>query len=143
MKDEKAKYLIIDSTEINKQLYKVTREAAYNDFYNVYEPNGMMDASKIFEKNGWKLVFDTSKTDYQYSIGDMKSRIQLQDIEGIGLMIYYDNPDYYHMKEDEQRVALIRELNSYGFDLNENVLGVDKLKTFVHKKLMFSKNQNG
>lgn len=52
MKDEKAKYLIIDSTEINKQLYKVTREAAFNDFYNVYEPNGMMDASQIFEKNG-------------------------------------------------------------------------------------------
>lgn len=52
MKDEKARYLIIDSTEINKQLYKVTREAAFNDFYNVYEPNGMMDASQIFEKNG-------------------------------------------------------------------------------------------
>ena len=52
MKDEKARYLIIDSTEINKQKYKVTREAAFNDFYNVYEPNGMMDASQIFEKNG-------------------------------------------------------------------------------------------
>ncbi len=52
MKDEKARYLIIDSTEINKQLYKATREAAFNDFYNVYEPNGMMDASQIFEKNG-------------------------------------------------------------------------------------------
>ena len=52
MKDEKAKYLIIDSTEINKQLYKVTREAAFNDFYNVYKPNGMMPANNIFEKNG-------------------------------------------------------------------------------------------
>jgi len=30
------KHLIINSTEINKQLYKVTREAAFNDFYSVY-----------------------------------------------------------------------------------------------------------
>ena len=52
MRDEKAKYLIIDSTEINKQLYKVTREAAFNEFYNVYKPNGMMYASYIFEKYG-------------------------------------------------------------------------------------------
>ena len=79
----------------------------------------------------------------QYSKGDMKSRIQLQEIEDIGLVLYYDNPDYYHMEEDEQRLMLIRELNSYGFDLDENMLGIDKLKTFVHKKPMFSKNQNG
>ena len=99
--------------------------------------------NKIFEKSGWMLVFDTKKKDYQYSIGDMKSRIQLQDIDGVGLLLYYDNPDYYHLEEDEQRLALIRELNSYGFDFDENALGFDKLKTFVHKKPMFSKNQNG
>lgn len=99
--------------------------------------------NKVFEKNGWKLVFDTIKKDYQYSIGDMKSRIQLQDIKDLGLVLYYDNPDYYHMEEDGQRLMLIRELNSYGFDLDENMLGIDKLKTFVHKKPMFSKNQNG
>ena len=52
MRDERAKYLIIDSTEINKQLYKVTKESAFNDFYNVYKPNGMMSANNIFEKNG-------------------------------------------------------------------------------------------
>ena len=99
--------------------------------------------NKKFEKNGWRLVFDTIKKDYQYSIGNMKSRIQLQEIENLGLLLYYDNPDYYHLEEKEQRLALIRELNSYGFKFDENGLGVDKLKTFVHKKLMFSKNQNG
>ena len=45
------------------------------------------------------------------------------------------------LSEDEQRLLLVKELNTYGFDVS--VLGVDKLKTFVHKKLMFSKNQNG
>lgn len=52
MRDERAKYLIIDSTEINKQLYKVKREFDFNDFDNVYEQNGMMSANNIFEKNG-------------------------------------------------------------------------------------------
>lgn len=99
--------------------------------------------NKIFNKNGWRLVFDTIKKDFQYSIGDMKSRIQLQDIDGIGLVLYYDNPDYYHLDEDKQHLALIKELNGYGFDFKEDVLGIDKLKTFVHKTNMFSKNQNG
>ena len=52
MKDEKARYLIIDSTEINKQVYKVIREDAFNDFCNVYEPNGMIDTNSVFENNG-------------------------------------------------------------------------------------------
>ena len=94
-------------------------------------------------KEGYIKVFDTLKKDYHYHTGEMKSRIQLQKIKNIGLVVYYDNPDYYHLEEDEQRLMLIRELNSYGFDLDENELGIDKLKTFVHKKPMFSKNQNG
>lgn len=99
--------------------------------------------NKMFQKNSWRLVFDTEKTDYQYSIGEMKSRIQLQDIKGLGLVLYYDNPDYYNLDEDAQHKALIEELNSYGFEFNFGVLGIDKLKTFVHGKYMFSKNQNG
>lgn len=47
------------------------------------------------------------------------------------------------LSEDEQRLLLIKELNTYGFNFDESVLGVDKFKSFVHKKLMFSKNQNG
>ena len=72
----------------------------------------------------------------------MKSLIQIQNIENLGLILYYDNPDYYHLEEDDQRNALMCELNSYGFEFDINTLGVDKLKSFVHKKQMFSKNQN-
>lgn len=121
-------YQIFDKNKDDRFSEKISKIKKYN---------------KNFENNGWKLVFDTTKNDYQYSIGDMKSRIQLQEIEGVGLLLYYDNPDYYHLDEEEQRIALIRELNTYGFNFDESVLGVDKLKTFVHKKLMFSKNQNG
>ena len=95
------------------------------------------------ESTGYKKVFDTKKVDYQYSIGNMKSRIQLQDISDVGLLLYYDNPDYYKLPLDEQRNKLIDELNSYGFDFNYDTLGLDKLRTLYYKKEMFSKNQNG
>ena len=98
---------------------------------------------KEIENNGYVKVFDTSKVDYQYSIGDMKSRIQLQDIDNVGLLLYYDNPDYYGLSLDDQRKALIDELNSYGFDFNYDELGLDKLRTLYYKKDMYSKNQNG
>lgn len=98
---------------------------------------------KEIESKGYAKVFYTSKVDYQYSIGDMKSRIQLQDIENVGLLLYYDNPDYYELPFDEQRNALIDELNSYGFNFNYETLGLDKLRTLYYHKEMYSKNQNG
>lgn len=52
MKDEKAKYLIIDAEKINKQLYNCLRIFSLNDFENIYEPSGMIDAKKIFKENG-------------------------------------------------------------------------------------------
>ena len=96
-----------------------------------------------FNKYGWNMVFDTKKKDYQYAIDDMKSRIQLQDIEGVGLLLYYDNPDYYELPIGEQRKKLIDELNSYGFEFKYSDLGLDKLRTLYYKKECFSENQNG
>lgn len=72
----------------------------------------------------------------------MKSRIQLQEIENVGLLLYYDNPDYYELSFEEQRNCLIDELNSYGFNFNYGTLGLDKLRTLYYKKEMYSKNQN-
>lgn len=91
---------------------------------------------------GYKKVFDTIKTDFQYNNSEMKSKVQLQDIKDIGLLVYYDNPDYYEYAEDEQRKLLLEELNSYGFDFKETDLGLDKLRTLYYNKEMFSKNQN-
>ena len=73
----------------------------------------------------------------------MKSRIQLQEIENVGLVLYYDNPDYYSLEFDEQRNKLIDELNSYGFNFKYSDLGIDKLRTLYFKKECYSKNQNG
>jgi len=95
------------------------------------------------EENGWYLVFDTFKVDYQYKIGKMESAIQLQEIDNIGLLLYYDNPDYYNMSEDNQREMLLKELNEYGFNFDKDELGVDKLRTLLFGTTKYSKNQNG
>lgn len=73
----------------------------------------------------------------------MNSKVQLQEIDDIGLLVYYDNSIYYDLPLDEQRNKLIDELNSYGFDFSYDILGLDKLRTLYYKKEMFSKNQNG
>lgn len=121
--------------------------------YQIFNPNlsnefkcnkiQLIEHEKRFEKSGWIKMFDTYKKDYQYAIGNMKSRIQLQDIDGVGLLLYYDNPDYYHMPLMEQRNALIDELNSYGFNLDYRTMGLDKLKTLFTGRECFSLNQNG
>ena len=94
-------------------------------------------------EEGYKKVFDTIKIDMQYRHDTMKSMVQLQNIKDIGLLVYYDNPDYYEYPLDEQRKLLLEELNSYGFDFKEEDLGLDKLRTLYYGREMYSKNQDG
>lgn len=93
-------------------------------------------------KDGYLVQFDTTKFDYHYSNGKIKGRIQIQDIENIGLLVYYDNPDYYEYSIEEQRRLLLNELNSYGFNFNKDELGLDKLRTLYYKEEKYSLNQN-
>lgn len=92
---------------------------------------------------GYRKVFDTKKIDYQYSRDDIDGKIQIQDIQDIGLLVYYDNKNYYSMNSEEQWNMLVKELNSYGFAFSDDVLGLDKLRTLYYGKEMYSKNQNG
>ena len=62
-------------------------------------------------KQGYTKVFDTVKFDFHYQKEGMKSRIQLQDILNLGLLVYYDNPNYYDFEPENQRKLLIDELN--------------------------------
>ena len=73
----------------------------------------------------------------------MNSKIQLQEIDNIGLLVYFDNSNYYDLDLDTQRNKLIDELNLYGFDFKYDDLGLDKLRTLYYGKEMYSKNQNG
>lgn len=38
--------------------------------------------------------------------------------------------------------CLISELNTYGFNFDKSIKGIDKLRTLYYGKEMFSKNQN-
>ena len=51
MKDERAKYLIVNAADISKQLYQVERVAYCNDFYNIYHRVQKIDANEVFAKN--------------------------------------------------------------------------------------------
>lgn len=93
-------------------------------------------------KQGYTKVFDTIKLDFHYHKKGMKSRIQLQDILNLGLLVYYDNVDYNNFSAEQQRKLLIDELNSYGFKFKQTDLCMDKLRTFYFGKKMYSKNVN-
>lgn len=84
----------------------------------------------------------THKIDYQLRLENMKGALQFQLIDHIGLVLYYDNPDFYDLEEDEQRKKLIDELNSYGLNFKYTDLGLDKLRTLYYGELKFSLNQN-
>lgn len=92
---------------------------------------------QLFYQKGFKKVFDTKKIDNQYKIGNMKSGIQLQQIDNIGLVLYYDNPDYYDKDLKEQETLLIQELNSYGFNFSKNEKNVDKLRSLYNDKITY------
>lgn len=50
MKDERAKYLMVDVTDFNKTLYRMERLFEFNDFNNVYTPEDVITAKEIFDK---------------------------------------------------------------------------------------------
>ena len=122
------------------QNYPMADKKSVGEFFVPVETLSAFD--KGLQAQGYMKVFDTRKYDYQYATNDMRSRIQLQQIEELGLMVYYDNPDYYHMPAEQQRVMLIRELNTFGFGIPESQMGVDKLRTLYNNELCYSANQN-
>lgn len=113
-----------------------------HELKNTISSDEISSKEKELIDNGYTKIFDTIKLDFHYANNKMKSRIQLQYIKDIGLLVYYDNPNYYKYPISEQRKLLINELNSYGFNFKETDLGLDKLRTLYYGKEMFSENQN-
>lgn len=101
-----------------------------------------LEEEKELIKQGYRKVFDTIKIDFQYKKPEWREYIQLQDIKDIGLLVYWANNKFKNLSEEEQRLALFDELNSYGFNFKPTDLGLDKLRTLYYGKEMFSKNQN-
>ena len=57
MKDERARYLIINAADITKQLYQVERVAYFNDFDNIYHRVEKINPNEIFAKNNVPYEF--------------------------------------------------------------------------------------
>ncbi len=110
---------------------------------NNVNKNKLKDFENMLLNHGYKKVFDTIKIDHHYYKEGMNSKVQLQEIKDIGLLVYYDNSNYYEYDLDIQRKYLIDELNTYGFHFEYNELGLDKLRTLYYGVECFSKNQNG
>ena len=47
----------------------------------------------------------------------MKSKIQLQDIKDVGLLVYYDKPDYYELP---LKTCYLDVTPTFGIKYNEN-----------------------
>lgn len=48
----------------------------------------------------YKKVFDTTKKDFHYYKEGMSSKVQLQQIEDIGLLVYYDKKEMYSKNQN-------------------------------------------
>ena len=127
----------------NNEDYQVHNELLNELNINIVKKEELKDYEKNLLKYGYKKVFDTIKKDHHYYKDGMNSKIQLQEIDSIGLLVYFDNSNYYDLDLDTQRNKLIDELNLYGFDFKYDNLGLDKLRTLYYGKEMYSKNQNG
>ncbi len=103
----------------------------------IYPIKDLLIKDKEFMDRGFIKVFDTKKVDHQYQVSNMKSKIQLQEIDKIGLVLYYDNPDYAELSLIKQKEMLIQELNSYGFTFKENELSIDKLRSLYFDKVVY------
>lgn len=104
--------------------------------------NDVESIDKFLILKGYKKVFDTFKKDHHYISDLIDGTIQLQEIDNIGLLVYYDNPKYYYLTLEEQRRKLIDDLNLVGFNFKYTDLGLDKLRTLYYKEEKYSNNQN-
>ena len=126
-----------------KNGYKIQNNLIDELDLEVVQKEELTNFENLIKKFGYVKVFDTKKKDHHYFKEGMNSKIQLQEIDEIGLLVYFDNSIYYDLPLEEQRNKLIDELNSYGFYFSYDVLGLDKLRTLFYGEEKYSKNQNG
>ena len=141
MSENEMKNACIRLRSVNNSKFKVQNNLI-NDNTTEIGQKALRDYESKLLKLGYKKVFDTIKKDIHYYKEGMTSRVQMQRIKDIGLLVYYDNKDYYDLDLETQRKMLIDELNSYGFNIKYDTLGLDKLRTLYYKKEMLSNNQN-
>ncbi len=116
--------------------YKMFRIQNYKDLIDVCEDKFYLvkeyeKIEKQLNKNGFNKIIETSKIDYQY----MNGYIQLQDVENLGLIVYYYNPKYFFESLEKQNELLTQELKNVGFVFKEQKQ-IDRLKELLNNKTL-------
>ena len=143
MSENEMKNACIRLRSCNNEDFKLQNNLLPEIDIKIVKQKSLNEFEEKLHKFGYNKVFDTIKKDHHYFKEGMNSKIQLQEIDSIGLIVYFDNSNYYDLDLDTQRNKLIDELNLYGFDFKYDDLGLDKLRTLYYGKEMYSKNQNG
>ena len=81
---------------------------------------------------GYRKVCELTALQCSYSRRDSLCHLRLEQIQNLGLLVYYSNPSHAGLPKLSQRDLLIEELNGYGFYFQKSDLGVDKLRTFYY-----------
>ncbi len=99
-------------------------------------------------KDGYQLIHTDDKTDFVYILKEKDLAFQIQDIEGLGIIVAYDNKDYYNLPSKKQREKLIKDVEHYGIKIQDynqvdRFTGIDKSKKFSIKEIVkVCKNHN-
>lgn len=115
--------------------YEFFRIQNYRNLLDIFEDKKYLTKDyKIIEKqlieNGFNKIIETNKVDYQY----MNGYLQLQDVENIGLIVYYYNPKYFFEPVSKQEEILTKELKEIGF-VFKKTRQIDRLKELLNNKL--------
>lgn len=87
------------------------------------------------ESLGFYNVIDTFSRNYHFKIDGEAGEITLSEVDNIGLILGYNNPDYEDLSADFRRKHLIDDLRNIGFDLSFNEPNIQKLKSILTNNL--------
>ena len=96
----------------------------YKEWIKEYKYEECLNDECTLLNNGYEKIYTYEKTDYVYKNKNEKDMyFQIQDIKGYGLIIAYDNKNYYELDETTQREKLIQDILKYGIEIldEENV----------------------
>lgn len=116
------KFLIVDANMINKQKYRMTREASFNDFDNVYYDAEQITSDELFELYGIpveyrKVVFIMNNPILQRHIHEYVTGypFDIKKVKGSAYRIN-NSPVYYDNNVFKDKLSFYSDFNWVSFE---------------------------
>lgn len=148
LKNSKPKYFSVEHTDadFDKILKTKSNKMQLSNFKTKLLEKNLL-------KNNFSLILTDDKTDFVYmhpNFETNKIAFQIQNIQGIGTIVAYDNELYEGFTENKQREKLIEDIKSFGIEI-ENIIQVQRYKNILNNSNKLSikqiisllKNKNG